>query len=194
MYILFAGAPGSKWSSVVKNIYWSDDIDHTDYSDDRRYFHDADTPGQNQLMHIGAYWDPKMEFENTDWDSPFSGQGKRIIKSHTFALQLDDLKTKGYPIVLVGRRPAWKMLHWWMKCGGFSITYPKYDYYVNKSQMWLHIKEQNDAIYKFKTENEEKITQTKDNKELCEILEIAIPKDFVQHNYKDKDIEVYVYK
>ena len=45
MYLLFTGAPGSKWSSVVKNIYWSDDIDHTDYSEERTYWHDADTPG-----------------------------------------------------------------------------------------------------------------------------------------------------
>jgi len=52
MYILFTGAPGSKWSSVVKNIYWSDDIDHTDYSEDRTYYHDADTPGNKHLMHI----------------------------------------------------------------------------------------------------------------------------------------------
>ena len=52
-YILVTGAPGSKWSSVVKNIYWSDDIDRTDYSKDREYYHEADTPGEPQLMHIG---------------------------------------------------------------------------------------------------------------------------------------------
>jgi hypothetical protein len=45
-YILVTGAPGSKWSSVVKNIYWSDDIDRTDYSKDREYYHEADTPGR----------------------------------------------------------------------------------------------------------------------------------------------------
>ena len=194
MYILFAGAPGSKWSSVVKNIYWSDDIDHSDYSDDRRYFHDADTPGQKHLMHIGAYWDPGMEFENTDWDGPFTGEGRRIIKSHTFALELDELKNKGYPIVLVGRRPAYKMLDWWMKCGGFSITYPKYDYYGNKNVMWTHIKKQNNAIYKFKNENIKRIIEIKDNRQLCKTLEISLPKVFKEHNYKDKDIEVYVYK
>ena len=65
MYILFTGAPGSKWSSVVKNIYWSDDVDHTDYSEARTYRHDADTPGRSHLMHIGAYWDPGMEFRAT---------------------------------------------------------------------------------------------------------------------------------
>ena len=56
-YILVTGAPGSKWSSVVKNIYWSKDVDQSDYSEERTYWHDADTPGTPQLMHIGAYWD-----------------------------------------------------------------------------------------------------------------------------------------
>ena len=103
MYILFTGAPGSKWSSVVKNIYWSDDVDHTDYSEARTYRHDADTPGRSHLMHIGAYWDPGMEFRTTrdNWDLPFSGEGKRIIKSHTFAHELDHLKDLGHPIVMV---------------------------------------------------------------------------------------------
>ena len=30
-YIFVAGAPGSKWSSVCKNIYFSGDIDTSDY-------------------------------------------------------------------------------------------------------------------------------------------------------------------
>ena len=38
-YIFVAGAPGSKWSSVVKNIYYSDSLDNSDYSKDREYWH-----------------------------------------------------------------------------------------------------------------------------------------------------------
>mgnify|MGYP003348169296 CR=1 FL=1 len=59
-YIFVAGAPGSKWSSVVKNIYYSPDIDRSDYSDARTYYHDAS--GEMKLMHLGAYFDPHMEF------------------------------------------------------------------------------------------------------------------------------------
>ena len=59
-YIFVAGAPGSKWSSVCKNIYYSDSIDQTDASENREYWHDAS--GQLDLMHIGAYFDPGMEF------------------------------------------------------------------------------------------------------------------------------------
>ena len=58
-YIFVAGAPGSKWSSVVKNIYFSPTIDRTDYRDEWTYYHDAS--GTMDLMHLGAYFDPGME-------------------------------------------------------------------------------------------------------------------------------------
>ena len=98
MYILFTGAPGSKWSSVAKNIYRSPDIDQSDSNSERTYKH-------GKVNHMGSYFDPGMEFENTkeNWDRPFSGTGKRIIKSHTFAHKLNELKTLGYPIVMVYR-------------------------------------------------------------------------------------------
>ena len=133
MYILFTGAPGSKWSSVVKNIYWSDDVDHTDYSEARTYRHDADTPGRSHLMHIGAYWDPGMEFGVDEWDKPFSGTGKRIVKAHTFAHQLDKLKAKGHPIVMVYRND-YECLEWWKLCGEFRITYPNYQHFREPRQ------------------------------------------------------------
>ena len=90
-YIFCAGAPGSKWSSLIKNIYYSPDIDRSDYTDARTYYHDA--PGTLQLMHLGAYFDPGMEFgKNFDildqytkeeceqeFNRPFNGTGIRII-------------------------------------------------------------------------------------------------------------------
>ena len=93
MYILFTGAPGSKWSSVAKNIYRSPDIDQTDSTSERAY-------NKGVVRHTGAYFDPGMEFRNTrdNWDLPFSGTGKRIIKSHTFAHELDELCTLGHPV------------------------------------------------------------------------------------------------
>jgi hypothetical protein len=199
MYILVAGAPGSKWSSVVKNIYWSEDIDHTDYSEKRTYWHDADTPGTKQLMHTGAYFDPGMEFDNgrDNWDRPFSGTGHRIIKSHTFAHQLDELKTLGYPIVLVYRSHL-ECYDWWMQAGGFGITYPNYrDYYKDPENMWTEIKRQNVDIKIFIQKNIERITCPMDNFQLCDELGIKSPgpRDSIHtHNYADKDIKVYVYK
>ena len=96
MYILFTGAPGSRWSSVAEGIYRSPDIDQTD-ADNRNTYRNG------VVKHQGAYFDPGMEFENevTEWDKPFSGSGKRIIKSHTFAHKLNKIKKFGYPIVMV---------------------------------------------------------------------------------------------
>ena len=176
MYLLFTGAPGSKWSSVVKNIYWSDDIDHSDYSEARTYYHDADTPGRKHLMHIGAYFDPGMEFRPTrdNWDLPFSGKGKRIIKSHTFAHELDDLKNLGHPIVMVYRND-YECLEWWKLCGEFKITYPNYQHFVDLGRMWEHIQHENRDTMQFIKDNKDKIHKPKDNVDLCRLLDISFP-------------------
>ena len=99
-YIFVAGAPGSKWSSVVKNIYYSPDIDRSDYRDDWTYYHDAS--GKLELMHLGAYFDPGMacplpeylstmskEQAEASFNSPFAAdaRGIRIIKSHIFCYE-----------------------------------------------------------------------------------------------------------
>ena len=70
--IFMAGAPGSKWSSVAKNIYYSPSIDRSDYSDFRTYYHSA--WGKPELMHLGAYFDPGMEFG--DWFDNLSNHTK----------------------------------------------------------------------------------------------------------------------
>jgi hypothetical protein len=46
-YIFVTGAPGSKWSSVVKNIYYSSSVDRSDSSLERTY---------RDELHLGAYW------------------------------------------------------------------------------------------------------------------------------------------
>ena len=191
-YIIITGAPGSKWSSVVKNIYWSSSIDQSDYSKERTYC----TPGTKQLMHIGAYWDPGMEFRATrdNWDLPFSGTGKRLIKSHTFVYELDHLKDLGYPIVMVYRNDV-ECIEWWKKCGHFNITYPNYaPYYKDLANMWNEIQKQNCAIMQFVKNNLAKIHQPDDNIDLCEMLNLECPDEFVCHTYKEKDIKVYVYE
>ena len=191
-YILATGAPGSKWSSVIKKIYWSPDIDQSDYSFKRTYWHDADTPGNKQLMHIGAYWDPGMEFEPDDWDSPFKGIGIRIIKSHVFSHRLNNLKTKGYPIVLIYRND-YECLEWWKLCGEFNITYPDYsDYYKNLQNMWLEIQNQNRDILQFCKNNKNRVTRVYNTEGLCRLLNIDT-RNTEPHDYRQKDIQVYVY-
>lgn len=203
-YIFVAGAPGSKWSSVCKNIYYSDSIDQTDASEKREYWHDAS--GQLELMHIGAYFDPGMEFGDfflflnkytkeeceAEFDRPFSGEGVRIIKSHVFAHHIDFLKDNwpDCPIVLVHRDND-ACLGWWVRCGHFDITYPLYHkYYVNLREMSKIVDDQNrDIVNAWKRYGG---ISPRDNTDLADILKINRPPEEYQQDYNLKDIGVKV--
>ena len=201
-YIFVAGAPGSKWSSVVKNIYYSPDIDRSDYSETRTYWHDA--PGTLELMHLGAYFDPGMEFGDwfdqldqhsksaceAEFDRPFSGTGVRIIKSHVFMHHIDFLKKNwpDCPIILVHRGDD-ACLGWWVKCGHFDITYPKYNnYYKDLRQMAVEIKRQNADMRK----HWDYASFVYNNIELCRHLGIDLPPEPYRQNYADSKVRVKI--
>lgn len=203
-YIFVAGAPGSKWSSVTKNIYYSNSVDRTDYSEERTYYHDAS--GYMDLMHLGAYFDPGMEFgswfDNLDqhtvaeceaeFDRPFSGTGVRIIKSHVFAHNVDFLKQcwPDSPVVLVLRDND-ACLGWWVKCGHFDITYPLYhDYYRNLKEMAIQIEQQNcDIVTAW---NRYYGSTPADNYVLSESCNIQPPSSDYYQNYAESDIRIKV--
>ena len=203
-YLFVAGAPGSKWSSVVKNIYWSPDFDQTDYSDERTYYHDA--TGEMLLMHLGAYFDPDMEFGSSwrnftqqskqdleaEFDGPFSGNGIRIIKSHIFCHHLDFLHHTWpeCPIILV-ERPDDACLGWWVRCGEFGITYPDYSgYYKNLQQMSKIIDNQNRDLRNYVSRCN--LKPMVDNIELCDTLGIDYPPIEYRQNYINTDVNVYL--
>jgi len=207
-YIFVAGAPGSKWSSVVKNIYYSPNIDRSDFSLDRTYYHDA--TGRTELMHMGAYFDPGMEFgdwfsgyrgfgerskeeHELEFDRPFSGEGFRIIKSHWFsyARHIEFIKKTWpeCPLILV-HRPDDACLGWWVKCGHFNITYPNYQHYDDLRLMAGVIQAQNLGIldgmknYPGKT--------PLNNTMLCDMLNIEQPPKDYQQDYGASDVKVTV--
>lgn len=202
-YIFVAGAPGSKWSSVVKNIYYSPSLDRSDYSDERTYYHDAS--GKLELMHLGAYFDPGMEFDlppdlmtlskdalEDIFNSAFTGEGVRIIKSHIFAHNIDFLKAcwPDCPIILV-HRPDDACLGWWVKCGHFNITYPKYDkYYKDLRTMANIISEQNQDILDAYWHREG--TEPATNHELAKVLGIKSPPLQYAQDYATNNIRVKV--
>lgn len=203
-YIFMTGAPGSKWSSVSKNIYYSPDIDRSDYSDARTYYHDAS--GTTQLMHMGAYFDPGMEFGGffdninrytkelceAEFDRPFTGKGVRIIKSHVFAHNIGFLKDywPDCPIVLV-QRPNDACLGWWVKCGHFDITYPKYEqYYRDLRTMAGIISAQNKDIQEAVWRYRGQIVNT--NSDLARAVNIQHPPENYEQNYGADDIRVTV--
>lgn len=202
-YIFCAGAPGSKWSSLIKNIYYSPSVDRSDYSEARTYWHDA--PGELQLMHLGAYFDPGMEFDlpadlstlskaelERRFDEPFSGSGVRIIKSHIFAHNIDFLKHtwKDCPVILAHRSDD-ACLGWWVKCGEFSITYPSYDkYYKDLRTMAQIIADQNQDI---KTAWDKYIGHYPiNNQTLAHILKILPPPEEYHQDYNKADLGVKV--
>ena len=202
-YIFCAGAPGSKWSSLIKNIYYSPSVDCTDYTEARTYWHDA--PGQLELMHLGAYFDPGMEFDlpadlstlsqaelERRFDEPFSGKGVRIIKSHIFAHNIDFLRHTwpDAPIILAQRGDD-ACLGWWVKCGHFNITYPSYDkYYKDLRTMSGIIADQNRDIQT--AWNKYEGMMPTDNFALAHILGILpAPEEYIQ-NYNKSDLGVKV--
>ena len=207
-YIFVAGAPGSKWSSVVKNIYNSASLDRSDYSEERTYYHDAG--GTMDLMHLGAYFDPGMEFGSffdqldqhskeeceAEFDRPFTGTGVRIVKSHVFAHHIDFLRQHwpDCPVVLV-YRPNDACLGWWVKCGHFDITYPKYDqYYKNLRTMAGIIADQNRDIRTAWVNQPDSGSTIYNNLGLAEFLEIEPPPASDAQNYLTSDINVKVIK
>ena len=209
-YIFVAGAPGSKWSSIVKNIYYSPSIDQSDYSEERTYYHDAS--GETQLMHLGAYWDPGMACDlpadlstltrqqlEDRFNEPFNkdSTGIRIIKSHIFSYENNIRYLREQfvdcAIVLVHRSDD-ACLGWWVKCGHFDITYPLYnEYYRDLKKMATCIKAQNqgitDAMWNYKHRGS---TQVSTNLELCNALNIAWPDSNYRQNYTNNDIKVTV--
>ena len=202
-YIFCAGAPGSKWSSLIKNIYYSPSVDCTDYTEASTYWHDA--PGQLELMHLGAYFDPGMQFDlpadlstlsqaelERRFDEPFSGKGVRIIKSHIFAHNIDFLRHTwpDAPIILAQRGDD-ACLGWWVKCGHFNITYPSYDkYYKDLRTMSGIIADQNRDIQAAWDKYEGRMPT--DNFALAHILGILPAPEEYKQNYNKSDLGVKV--
>ena len=203
-YIFVAGAPGSKWSSVVKNIYYSDSVDSSDHTQDRSYSHAGAYNGEP--MHLGSYFDPGMEFGSwfdrlnhytkdqceAEFDRPFSGTGIRIIKSHMFMYHIGFLKQTwpDSPIILVHRGDD-ACLGWWVRCGGFNITYPDYNkYYQNFNHMADQITQQNKGLVQ--AWNSYTGIEPQTNRLLASLLKIEYPPIEYIQDYSTDDIAVKV--
>ena len=202
-YVFIAGAPGSKWSSVAKNIYYSDSIDRTDSDPKREWFHDA--TGLGTAMHVGAYWDPGLEFDIPEdcsrltreqgeqlFDQPFRGTGTRIIKSHVFGLAHNIAWIKSTwpesPMVLV-YRPSDACLGWWFRCGGWDIQYPNYRlYYQNTENLLAQIDRQNAGLMWAMSKYPRRTPRN--NQELALMIGIEPPGPEWQHCYAQHDVQV----
>ena len=174
-------------------------MDRSDHADHRTY---------QDSLHTGSYFDPGMEFGRwfdcidkhskqeceTEFDRPFSGTGIRIVKSHVFANHIDFLLQHWpeTPIVLVSRSSD-ACLGWWVRCGGFDITYPDYrEYYQDLQRMAQLIEQQNAGIDQAIWDHKPNLCSPANNYELCEALGIQQPPAEYRQNYSRSDIMVKV--
>ena len=93
-YILATGAPGSRWSGVVKGIYYSPDINQSDYKKENIfYFREEDEDEGKKPNHFATYFGAGQKYgvQREEWDKPFkkNSEGINIIKSLYFAYLLD---------------------------------------------------------------------------------------------------------
>ena len=208
-YIFLVGAPGSRWSSVASHIYESVDIDQTDAAPHRQYL-GGERFSDYPARHSGSYFDPGMEFGNwfnnidqhnkkqneAEFNKAFSGilrrDKYRIIKSHTLAHNLQYIKTE-WPSskIVLAYRSNKKCFDWWMRAGGFKITYPSYEWYENEKKMKAEIALQNKNIKAFMAVNKAKFN-TIDSFDTCNLLNIKCPIEGVYQSYKAEDIKVCV--
>ena len=188
---------------MVKNIYYSPDVDRSDDNTQRSYAHPGAYAGQP--MHLGSYFDPGMEFGSwfdrldqhspkaceAEFDRPFNGTGVRIIKSHMFMYHIGFLKRTwpDCPVILVHRGDD-ACLGWWVRCGGFDIDYPNYrPYYKNIENIYQQIIQQNQSMRAFWDLS----GFVYNNMELCDRLSITPPPEQYRQNYDEHKVRVKVY-
>ena len=149
--IFMIGAPGSRWSGIAQNI--EDNIpgfNTTDRTADRNYAHHSFSGHLGVYFGTGWEHDTSLDPENLDKGFQHTA-GTRILKSHEWAYQLDDIRER-YPndwIMLI-YRPDMSCYSWWHEAGGFTIKYPDYrPYYENSVKMLNEIMKMNQAMFAF---------------------------------------------
>ena len=168
--ILATGAPGSRWSGILRMITANIDINISDETIDRVYNHETINPDTGKLVtrgwHRGAYWGPDHEFGRKfdiidtltkeeiveEFKRPFENwaPGKKIIKSHWFAYHLPFLKNMFPDAKFIGvQRTNEECFDWWHICGGWDISYPHYFWYKDNARMKKQVAIENACITDF---------------------------------------------
>ena len=147
--IFFTGVPGSRWSGIAQELKKLPGFNTSDRAPHRLYKHNE------YSGHMGAYFGTGMEFDCTltesNLSSPFTSQeGTKLLLSHEWPYHFEKIQDT-FPsawIYLIYRNDL-KSFLWWKQAGGFAITYPNYDWYVDDATMMSRIEEQNHLILSF---------------------------------------------
>jgi len=155
--IIATGTPGSRWSGGIRCLQSQVDINITDENSIDFY-----TNGDFG-WHRGAYWGPNhrqghnfdrldlMNFDEcvAEFKKPFTDfdTGIKVIKSHWFSYHIPQLR-EWFPEAkfLAFYQEDDFCFNWWHKVGGWNITYPHYDWYVNDERMREQIAIENSYI------------------------------------------------
>lgn len=163
-YTFLVGAPGSRWSGIGQIITDNYDYNREDETEWRVYKH-GEFSG-----HRGAYWGPGMELGqyfhrlekfydendisgfladcNRAWDG--QGTGTKMVKCHQFAYSLWWLyRNVPNSNILLVRRGDQECFDWWKQAGGWDITYPNYQWYIDDSHMQHYIETENKLANSF---------------------------------------------
>jgi hypothetical protein len=167
--ILGTGVPGSKWSGIFKAVNGTSIINDTAQAKtcyySKVFYNNVAKESKEFGFHFGAYWGPQheygQEFDNLhmmskkdiikEFAKPFKDWDKlKLIKSHWFLYDLDYL-IKIFPKakVIACYLPDDICFDWWHKVGGWNITYPHYDWFVDDTRMKQEIKIGNALLIKF---------------------------------------------
>jgi hypothetical protein len=163
--ILVAGAPGSRWSAVCRALYSNLDINLSDHRPEYNYEKNllANNKSKKFSSHLGAYWGPYHDqghsFDQLDqmskedvvneFKKPYKNwaTGKKIIKSHWFSYHLPLLERMFPEATIVGvYRSTDECYDWWHKLGGWDITYPNYDWYIDNEKLKVQIEIENQHL------------------------------------------------
>jgi hypothetical protein len=150
-YIFFIGAPGSSWSTISQELEKNPRITCTDQQNFPVFFRNADFCHRGVYFGTGWKADPTLTKENFNQQFNDPSAGTKILKSHEWAYQLDEIYEKfpGQWIMLV-YRPSLACFSWWHETGGFQISYPDYKpYYKDSTNMLSEISRMNQAILEF---------------------------------------------
>jgi len=168
-YIFATGAPGSKWSAMLRTLSYNIRINNSDENEEDTFqvklFSNLTNTEKTLAWHRGAYWGPYHKYGHKfdmldklskdeiihELNLPFKEPGGiKVIKSHWFSYHLEFLaETFPKAKILTVYLPDDVCFDWWKVIGGWNIHYPVYTWYENDDRMRDRIKEENAHITRF---------------------------------------------
>lgn len=149
--LFFTGVPGSRWSGIAQIIETIPGFNISDRSVNPEYSHNGFSGHKG--VYFGRSQDRAAQLDTDYLDSAWPDpRGCKLIKSHDWAYVLDDVwrfcRANGDWLMMV-YRPDMSSYAWWHEAGGFNITHPRYDHYIDHAGMLAGIARENNCILEF---------------------------------------------